>query len=145
MTAAQDPRVFRDQVRSMEARLTGTMHIGRSADQAVAATVTGRGELVDLRISDNALDRAHPQLLGTSIVQAVYAARGAAHTAAVPELAASGRVFSATPSGFKRSRSGSRATPRYKAHTMTSATRCRRWRAPGAAGRPTSSSRMPRT
>ncbi|OXM55430.1 ABC transporter substrate-binding protein [Amycolatopsis thailandensis] len=88
MTAPQDPRVFRDQVRSMEARLTGTMHIGRSADQAVAATVTGRGELVDLRISDNALDRAHPQLLGTSIVQAVYAARGAAHTAAVPELAA---------------------------------------------------------
>lgn len=72
----------------MEARLTGTVHTGRSLDQAVAATVTGRGELVDLRISDNALDRAHPQLLGTSIVQAVHAARGAAHSAAVPELAA---------------------------------------------------------
>ncbi|MFJ4097825.1 YbaB/EbfC family nucleoid-associated protein [Amycolatopsis japonica] len=88
MTAPQDPRVFRDQMRAMEARLTGTVHTGRSLDQAVAATVTGRGELVDLRISDNALDRAHPQLLGTSIVQAVHAARGAAHSAAVPELAA---------------------------------------------------------
>ncbi|RSM68315.1 hypothetical protein DL991_41975 [Amycolatopsis sp. WAC 01375] len=88
MTAPQDPRVFRDRVRAMEARLTGTVHIGRSADQAVAATVTGRGELVDLRISDNALNRAHPQLLGNSIVQAVHAARGAAHSAAVPELAA---------------------------------------------------------
>ncbi|UUV35249.1 YbaB/EbfC family nucleoid-associated protein [Amycolatopsis roodepoortensis] len=72
----------------MEARLKETVHTGRSADQAVSATVTGRGDLVDLRISDNALDRAHPQLLGNSIVQAVHAARGAAHSAAAPELAA---------------------------------------------------------
>ncbi len=72
----------------MEARLEEAVHTGRSADQAVTATVTGRGGLVDLRISDNALDRAHPQLMGAGIVQAVHAARGAAHSAAVPELAA---------------------------------------------------------
>ncbi len=72
----------------MEARLKKTVHTGRSADRAVTATVTGRGELVDLRIADNALDRAHPQLLGSGIVQAVQAARGVARSAAVPELAA---------------------------------------------------------
>ncbi|MFI9452947.1 YbaB/EbfC family nucleoid-associated protein [Amycolatopsis sp. NPDC052450] len=88
MTVPQDPRAFRDQARAMESRLDQATHAARSADQAVIATVTGRGRLVDLRIADNALDRAHPQLLGASIVQAVQAARGVAHSAAAPELAA---------------------------------------------------------
>lgn len=71
----------------MEARLDQVTHTARSADHSVAATVTGRGTLVDLRISDGALDGAHPRLLGNSIVQAVHAARGVAHSAAVPEFA----------------------------------------------------------
>ncbi|MGY6656086.1 YbaB/EbfC family nucleoid-associated protein [Amycolatopsis sp. TRM77291] len=125
MTAPQDPRVFRDQVRAMEARLSGTVHIGRSTDQAVAATVTGRGVLVDLRISENALDRAHPQLLGASIVQAVQVARGIAHSAAVPELATViGKEPAMPPTSDRGAGSSARPSP------VETATRGRRERAP---------------
>lgn len=110
----------------MEARLAGTVHIGRSADQAVAATVTGRGELVDLRISDHALDRAHPQLLGYSIVQAVHAARGAAHSAAVPELAAViGKEPASPPMSDWGAGSSARPSPAPPVETATAGRRAR--------------------
>jgi DNA-binding protein YbaB len=112
MTAPRDPRVFRDQARAMEARLAEVVHSAQSADHSVAATVTGRGKLVDLRISHNALDRAHPQLLGNSIVQAVRAARSAAHTAAVPELAVLlGKEPPRTPEPATWNREPQRPTP----------------------------------
>ncbi|RSN57296.1 ABC transporter substrate-binding protein [Amycolatopsis sp. WAC 04182] len=88
MTVPRDPRAMRAQASEMETRLAAARHNGRSADRAVQATVTGQGKLIDLQIEDSALDGAHIQNLGPGILQAVRAARGAAHEASVPELSA---------------------------------------------------------
>jgi len=79
---------MRAQAGELDARLAAARHTSQSIDRSVTVTVTGRGALVDLRIADSALDGAHIQNLGISIVQAVRAARGVAHEASVPELSA---------------------------------------------------------
>lgn len=88
MTAPNRLRALREKAADLDTRLAAARHTSASIDRSVTATVTGRGELTDLRIADSALDRAHIQKLGSSIVQAVRAARGAAHEASVPELSA---------------------------------------------------------
>lgn len=86
MTAPDRLRALREKAADLDTRLAATRHTSASIDRSVTVTVTGRGELTDLRIADSALDGAHIQKLGSSIVQAVRAARGAAHEASVPEL-----------------------------------------------------------
>ncbi|WP_039922930.1 YbaB/EbfC family nucleoid-associated protein [Amycolatopsis decaplanina] len=88
MTAPNRLRALREKAADLDTRLVAARHTSASIDRSVTATVTGRGELTDLRIADSALDGAHIQKLGSSIVQAVRAARGAAHEASVPELSA---------------------------------------------------------
>ncbi|KZB82305.1 YbaB/EbfC family nucleoid-associated protein [Amycolatopsis regifaucium] len=88
MTAPNRLRALREKAADLDTRLAAARHTSASIDRSVTATVTGRGELTDLRIADSVLDGAHIQKLGPSIVQAVRAARGAAHEASVPELSA---------------------------------------------------------
>ncbi|MFI6301740.1 YbaB/EbfC family nucleoid-associated protein [Amycolatopsis thailandensis] len=95
MTVPRDPRTMRAQASEMETRLAAARHNGRSADRTVKATVNGQGKLIDLQIEDSALNGAHIQNLGPGILQAVRAAREAAHEASVPELSA---LFGLRPS-----------------------------------------------
>lgn len=88
MTTPQDLRTIRARAGEIDARRAAARHVGQSADRAVTATVTGQGKLVGLRIEDAALDGAHLHELGPSVVEAVRAARGAAHEESVPELSA---------------------------------------------------------
>ncbi|WP_043780092.1 YbaB/EbfC family nucleoid-associated protein [Amycolatopsis rifamycinica] len=87
MTAPRrDVRLLQQQAGELDAQLAAARHTAGSGDRLVTAVVTGQGKLLDLRIDDRALQGAHVQKLGLSIVEAVRAARAAANASALPQL-----------------------------------------------------------
>ncbi|MEV7552971.1 YbaB/EbfC family nucleoid-associated protein [Amycolatopsis sp. NPDC089917] len=115
MTAPNRLRALREKAADLDTRLAAARYAGRSADGLIAATVTGRGRLVDLRIDDAALSGVRRPELGVGIVVAVQAARNAALEASGPEVNA---LFGTRPSshpGVSRDRAdhaSPRPTPR---------------------------------
>ncbi|KFU83298.1 YbaB/EbfC family nucleoid-associated protein [Amycolatopsis lurida] len=86
MTAPHGLRALQARAGALDSRLATARYFGRSANEAVTATVTGHGHLIDLRIEDAALTSTWAQKLGVSIVEAVQAARNGASDASIPEL-----------------------------------------------------------
>ncbi|MEU3768480.1 YbaB/EbfC family nucleoid-associated protein [Amycolatopsis keratiniphila] len=86
MTAPNGLRALQARAGALDSQLATARYVGRSADEAVTATVTGHGHLIDLHIDDAALTGTRVQKLGISIVEAVQAARNGASDASIPEL-----------------------------------------------------------
>ncbi|WP_086682498.1 YbaB/EbfC family nucleoid-associated protein [Amycolatopsis pretoriensis] len=66
---------MRQQATALDDELGRARFTRQSRDGAVTAVVSGRGQLVDLKISDQAMRGAHPQVVGPDVVEAVTAAR----------------------------------------------------------------------
>src|SRR5436309_1351029 len=59
----------------LDAELAAKRISARSSDGIATVTITGRGQLVDLQIADQAIRGSHPQTIGPAVVEAVSTAR----------------------------------------------------------------------
>jgi len=62
----------------VDAELAASTFLGTSRDNIASVAVNGRGELIDVVISDQALRSPHPELVGPAVVEAVRQARAEA-------------------------------------------------------------------
>lgn len=79
---------MRQQAAALDDELGRARFSRQSRDGAVTAVVSGRGQLVDLKISDQAMRGAHPQVVGPDVVEAVTAARRQAAAVALTKARA---------------------------------------------------------
>ena len=80
--------VMRQQAEQLDEELEQGRFSGQSRDGAVTAVVSGRGRLMDLKITESVMRGAHPQVVGPAVVEAVAAARRQAATVAVAKMRA---------------------------------------------------------
>ncbi|NBH05479.1 YbaB/EbfC family nucleoid-associated protein [Amycolatopsis sp. SID8362] len=80
---------YRARAIELGALLAEARHTGRADQADVTAVVDGRGNLLDLRISADAVRGPKPQLIGPGVVEAVVRARAVAaeHAARLAEPA----------------------------------------------------------
>jgi DNA-binding protein YbaB len=80
--------VMRQKASQLDGELERARFSGQSRDGAVTAVVSGHGRIVDLTISQSVMRGAHPQVVGSDVVEAVVAARQKASAVAVPKMRA---------------------------------------------------------
>lgn len=69
---------MQQQAAELDAELAQARYSGQSKDRLATAVVTGQGNLIDLKIVEQAIHSAHPEEIGPAVVEAVTAARRAA-------------------------------------------------------------------
>jgi DNA-binding protein YbaB len=77
---------IRERFAEFDAILAGRRYRALSRDRATEATVNGHGALIDLKINDRALRSAHPQIIGSAIVEAINTVRAQAASTTRGEL-----------------------------------------------------------
>jgi DNA-binding protein YbaB len=80
--------VMRQQAEQLDEELEHIRFSGQSRDGTVTAVVSGRGRLMDLKITESVLRGAHPQVVAAGVVEAVAAVRRQAATVAVAKMRA---------------------------------------------------------
>jgi DNA-binding protein YbaB len=79
---------MRQQAAALDDELGQVRFTRQSRDGAVTAVVSGRGQLLDLKISNQVMRGVHPHVVGADVVEAVTAARRHAAAVARPKARA---------------------------------------------------------